>query len=86
VVLFSRAQWDMLQKEKKINFDQQTFTVKTAAEQQQLKISGKPVDAWYLESANGSTKLWILNNAASPLMLKIEGNTLGADLTINSVE
>lgn len=86
VLLFSKAQWDMLQKEKKVNFDQQTFTVKTPAEQQQLKISGKPVDAYYLESANGATRIWILNNAASPVLLKIEGNTLGADLTINSVE
>jgi hypothetical protein len=85
-ILFSKAQWDMLQKDKKINFDQQTYTVKTPTEQQQLKISGKTVDAYYLESSNGSTHLWILNNAATPLLLKIEGNTLGADLTLNSVE
>jgi hypothetical protein len=86
VMLFSKAQWDMLQKDKKINFDQQTYTVKTPTDQQQLKISGKAVDAYYLESANGSTHIWILNNAAIPLLLKIEGNTLGADLTLNSVE
>jgi hypothetical protein len=86
VLLFSKAQWDMLQKDKKVNFDQQTFSVKTPSEQQQVKISGKPVDAWYLENQNGATKIWILNNAAFPVLLKIEGNTLGADLTINSVE
>ncbi|SEN33563.1 hypothetical protein [Niastella yeongjuensis] len=86
VVLISKAQWEMLQKDKKINFDQQVYTVKTPTEQQQLKISGKTVDAYYLESANGSTHIWILNNAATPLLLKIEGNTLGADLTLNSVE
>jgi len=85
-ILFSKAQWDMLQKDKKINFDQQTYTVKTPTDQQQLKISGKTVDAYYLESANGSTHIWILNNATTPLLLKIEGNTLGADLTLNSVE
>lgn len=85
-ILFSKAQWDMLQKDKKINFDQQTYTVKQPTEQQQLKISGKTVDAYYLESSNGSTHIWILNNAATPLLLKIEGNTLGADLTLNAVE
>jgi hypothetical protein len=84
ILVFSKAQWDMLQKDKTMSYDQQTFTVKTPAEQ--LKISGKPVDAYYLESANGSTRIWILNNASFPVMLKIEGNTLGADLTINSVE
>jgi len=85
-ILFSKAQWDMLQKEQKINFDKQTYTVKTPTEQQHLKISGKTVDAYYLESSNGSTHIWILNNAATPLLLKIEGNTLGADLTLNAVE
>lgn len=41
VVLFSKAQWDMLQKDKKITFDQQTYTVKTPTDQQELKVSGK---------------------------------------------
>ncbi|WP_207511264.1 hypothetical protein [Longitalea luteola] len=86
VILFSKAQWQTLQKENQITFDQQTFTVKKPGEQQQLKLDGKLVDAYYLENANGSTKLWILNNAASPVLLKIEGNTLGADLAISSVE
>jgi hypothetical protein len=85
-ILFSKAQWDMLQKDRKMNFDQQTFTVKTPSEQQQLKLSGKPVDAFLLENPNGSTRIWVLNNAAFPVLLKIEGNSLGADLAINSVE
>jgi hypothetical protein len=86
VLVFSKGQWDQLQKDKKIDFDNQSFTVKTPTEQQQLKIAGKPVDAFFAENAAGSTRIWILNNAAFPVMLKIEGNTLGADLTINSVE
>lgn len=85
-IVFSKAQWDQLQKEKKIDLDNQSFAVKTPSEQQQLKISGKPVDAFFVENAAGSTRIWILNNAAFPVMLKIEGNNLGADLTINSVE
>jgi hypothetical protein len=86
VLLFSKAQWQTLQKENKITFDQQTFTVKKPGEQQQLKLDGRLVDAYYLENPNGSTRLWILNNAVSPVLLKIEGNTLGADLAITSVK
>jgi hypothetical protein len=86
VLVFSHAQWDALQKEKKLNFDQQTYTLKTPSEQQQLKIAGKIVDAFLLENASATTRIWMLNNAAYPVMLKIEGNTLGADLTISSVE
>ena len=85
-IVFSKAQWDQLQKDKKIDLDNQSFAVKTPSEQQQLKIAGKPVDALFAENAAGSTRIWILNNAAFPIMLKIEGNNLGADLTINSVE
>jgi hypothetical protein len=86
ILVFSKAQWDQLQKDKKFDFDKQSFAVKTPTEQQQLKIAGKPVDAFYVENAAGSTRIWVLNNAEFPVMLKIEGNTLGADLTINSVE
>ena len=85
-LVFSHAQWDALQKDKKLNFDQQTYTVKTPSEKQQLKISGKLVDAFFLENQNATTRIWVLNNAAYPLMLKIEGNSLGADLTLDSVE
>jgi hypothetical protein len=86
VLVFSKGQWDQLQKDKKIDFDNQSFTVKTPSGQQQLKIAGKPVDAFFAENAAGSTRIWILNNASFPVMLKIEGNNLGADLAINSVE
>ena len=86
VLVFSKAQWDQLQKDKKFDFDKQSFAVKTPTEEQQLKIAGKPVDAFFVENAAGSTRIWVLNNAGFPVMLKIEGNTLGADLTINSVE
>jgi hypothetical protein len=86
VLVFSKAQWDQLQKDKKIDLDNQSFSVKTPTEQQQLKIAGKAVDAFFAENAAGSTRIWILNNAFFPVMLKIEGNSLGADLTINSVE
>jgi hypothetical protein len=86
ILVFSKAQWDQLQKDKKFDFDKQSFAVKTQTEQQELKIAGKPVDAFLAENTNGTTRIWILNNAAFPLLLKIEGNTLGADLTINSVE
>lgn len=86
ILLFSKAQWDMLQKDKNMSFDQQTFSVKAPTEQQQLKLAGKPVDAFFLENSNATTRIWILNNAAFPVLLKIEGNTLGADLILNSVE
>lgn len=86
VLLFSKAQWASLQKDKKLHFDQQDYTLKTPSEQQQVQLSGKPVDALYLENQNGSTKIWVLNNASFPVLLKIEGNTAGPDIAISSME
>lgn len=86
VLIFSKAQWTGLQKDKKLNFDQQTYTLKQPSEQQQLKLNGKTVDAFLLENQNGSSRIWILNNPGFPILLKIEGNTMGPDLTISSVQ
>jgi len=86
VLVFSKAQWASLQKDQKINFDQQTYTVKKPTDQQVLKLSDKPVDALYLENESGSSHLWILNNPSFPILLKIEGNTAGPDIAISSVE
>lgn len=86
VLLFSKAQWASLQKDKKLTFDQQTFTLKEPSEKQQLNLSGQTVDALMVESQNNSTRIWILNSASYPILLKIEGNTVGADLTISSVQ
>lgn len=79
VLLFSKALWNSISKDKKVDYEQMTFTVKEATDAQKFKIGGKVVDAVYLESASG-TKLWILNDPAFPIMLKIEGNTKGPDM------
>jgi hypothetical protein len=86
VILFSKAQWASLQKDKKITADGQTFVLKEPTEQQQLKLAGKTVDALLLENQRGNSRIWVLNNPEFPILLKIEGNTLGVDLTVASIE
>ena len=86
IVMFSKAQWASAQKDKKLNFDQQTFTVKKATGSQVLKINGKEVDAIYLEGENGSTRLWVANSAKTPFLIKIEGNTMGPDVELRAIK
>jgi len=86
IVMFSKAQWASIQKDKKMSFDQQTFTVKKATGPQVLKINGKEVDAIYLEGENGSTRLWIANSAKTPFLVKIEGNTMGPDVELRAIK
>jgi hypothetical protein len=86
VLLFSKASWDALQKDKKADYDMQSFAVSELKDDQQLKLNGKPVDVLLLQGENGSTRIWLLNNAAFPAILKIEGNTFGPDLELRSIE
>jgi len=49
-------------------------------------LDGKETDTFYAVSANGKTKLWVLNNPDFPLICKIEGAKEGIDLTLNSLK
>ena len=62
----------------------QKFTVTDGAPAYVLE--GKETDTFYAVSANGKTKLWILNNPDFPLICKIEGAQQGIDLVLNSVK
>jgi hypothetical protein len=84
VLIFSKAMWNALQTNKKMEYDQQTFSIKEPTEAQRLKLAGKNVDAILVESASG-IKMWILNDAAMPVLLKIEGNTKGPDLMVTEI-
>lgn len=86
IVIFSKAQWASYKKDKKLNFDQQTFTAKKATGDQIIKVNGKEIDAIYLESENGSTRLWIANYAKAPFLVKITGNTVGPDVELRAIK
>jgi hypothetical protein len=49
-------------------------------------IDGKEADTFYAVTANGKTKIWVLNNPDFPLICKIEGAPQGIDLALNSVQ
>jgi hypothetical protein len=85
VLMLSKAQWQSLQKEKKISFDDQSFVVKTPTDQQLQKLSGKVLDLILLETGNGY-RIWVLNNASFPMIFKIEGNPRDIDLDLQSID
>ena len=86
VLLMSKAQWNAITKDKKTEYDQQQYVVKQATDQQVLKLNGKTLNVILLESANGSSRVWVLNNPQFPAILKIEGNPMGIDLWVTSIE
>lgn len=86
VLYFSRANWASLMQDKKAEFDRQIYSIQAASADQQLKLDGKTVDALLLQNQSGDSRIWLLNNANAPIILKIEGNSAGPDLEIRSVE
>lgn len=85
VLTLSKLQWESIQKNKKALLDEVTYVVKVPSEQQLLKIGGKTLDAILLESENGTTRCWILNNPSFPFLLKMEGNPRNIDLDLQSI-
>jgi len=84
VVLFSKAQWASIQKDKKTEFDMVQYTVKKNP--QPSKLNDKDVDVVYLENEDATSKLWILNSPSFPAIIKISGNKAGPDAELKSVE
>jgi hypothetical protein len=86
VLLLSRSQWKGATTDKKFEYDMQSFTPINPDEKMMLKIDNKVVDALVFQGENGSTRLWVLNDPIRPMILKIEGNTMGPDLSVNSIK
>jgi len=86
ILILSKALWSSIQKDKKFRFDEQDYVIKEQPTASVFKINDKPVNALYAESSNGSVRLWFLNNPSIPILLKIEGNPLGVDVNLQSVE
>jgi hypothetical protein len=85
MLVISKDQWNALQKDKKMTHNGTTYMLGEAGTSNELKIGDKVTDAIYVESENKASKIWILNNASLPIMLKVVGNTNGPDLSVMSI-
>lgn len=61
-------------------------TFKVTENPSPFKINDKEADVFYAVTANGKTKLWILNNPDFPLVCKLQGGPQGIDLTLSSID
>ena len=86
IIVASKAVWNAIQKDKKFTFDDQQFTVKEQPGDAVFKLSGKPVDVIYAESTNSAVRIWLLNNPKALIMVKVEGNPVGIDITLESIQ
>jgi hypothetical protein len=84
LAFISKDTFKSLVDNKTFELNGQTFKVSDEAPAYQL--NGKDADIFYAVTANGKTKLWILNNPEFPIICKIEGAAQGIDLTLNSIQ
>ena len=86
ILILSKGLWSAIQKDKKFRFDDQDYVVKEQPADGIFTLKDKPVNVVYAESSNGATKVWFLNNASIPLLLKIKGNPMGIDVSLLSID
>ena len=86
ILILSKALWSAIQKDKKFRFDEQDYVVKEQPSNAVFKINDKAVNVLYAETTTGSSRVWFLNNPSLPLLLKIEGNPMGVDVSLQGVQ
>jgi hypothetical protein len=84
LAVLSKNTFTNLTTNKTFELNGQTFTV--TADTTVYKINDKEADVFYAVTANGKTKLWILNNPDFPLVCKLQGGPQGIDLSLNSIQ
>jgi hypothetical protein len=86
MLMLTKKHWSELKATGKVYFDGTMYIQKEAKGNNQLMMEGKPVDAIYLEAETGEARIWVLNNAAMPILLKVVNNPFGVDLQIEKVK
>lgn len=84
LAFLSRNTFNNLITNKTFELSGQTFTVTT--DTTPFKINDKEADVFYAITANGKTKLWILNNPDFPLICRLTGGPQGIDLNLQSIK
>lgn len=85
LLFISKSVFSSLQKTGKAVFDGANVTVKPSAGDNTFRLLGQLIDVLQIESESGA-KFWILNNAASPVIVKTENNPAGVDVELMSIE
>lgn len=81
--IISQAAFKSLVDTKAFKYGDATFKVKTP-ETAAIKINGKDADTFHVVSEDGKLELWVLNNAAFPLIVQSIGQS--TDITISEIK
>jgi hypothetical protein len=85
IAMVSRTFLADLKKNKTAKYDGIDLTLKEVKKGEEIMSGGKVVDALYMESSDGATKYWVLNNDKFPILLKVDGLPSGISLALKEI-
>lgn len=85
IAMVSRTFFSELKKNKTAKYDGIDLTLKEIKKGEEIMSGDKMVDALYMESSDGATKYWVLNNDKYPVLLKVEGLPSGISLALKEI-
>jgi hypothetical protein len=85
IAMVSRTFLAELKKNKTAKYDGIDLTQKEIKQGEEIMSGDKTVDAVYMESSDGATKYWVLNNEKYPILLKVEGLPSGISLVLKEI-
>lgn len=86
IAMLSRTFLKEILQNKKATYDGMELMLKDLPKGSEFISGGKEMDVVYAESADSNTRYWILNNADFPILMKLDGNPLGINLTCKDIK
>jgi hypothetical protein len=85
IAMLSRPFIKELKKESIARYDGLDLFLTPIPKGSEIIISGKEFQTLFVQTRNGASRYWILDDDEFPLLLKIEGNAIGVDLALKNV-
>lgn len=86
VLILSKLNYNRLKLQKKMVYDDKVFLLTENPAASNYTMAGGNIPCLYAEAEDKSVKLWVYDNPAMPLMLKMQGNPYAVDFELTAAE
>jgi hypothetical protein len=85
IIILSRPFFKELKSESVAKYDGLDLYLTSVPKGSEIIVDGKEIQSIFVQTRNGASRYWILDNEEFPLLLKLEGNLLGVDLALKKI-
>lgn len=86
VLMLSKLNYTRLKLQQKMVYDDKVFLLMEGAGTSAYTITSNTIPCLYAEAEDKSVKLWVYDNPAMPLLLKMQGNPNAVDFELTATE